>query len=224
MAEPLAAGKISEENIKQAFEVMYGATVKIRDIQVSNAAEAQEVRRRAAAGEDFAKLAQELSKDARTKSLGGEWPAFSRNSTGISDAIKDQAFTLNEGDVSESIATEGAYHVIKVEKKIAPKIAKLDEPTKENLRKLLNEKLVQETMKLLRNQIAMQAQQPNVLEIRDPVMAEQFKAKMDEHKAAAAAQAEQNRLRGAIGLPPTTGPATQPAEARERPPATKSGR
>jgi parvulin-like peptidyl-prolyl isomerase len=228
MAEPMAAGKISDENVKQAFDVMYGATVKIRDIQVSNMTDAQEVRKRAAAGEDFAALAKKFSKDVRTRDVGGEWPAFSRNSTGVSEAIKDQAFALKDGEVSDAIDTEGAVHVIKVEKHNAPKIAKLDEPTKASLRKLLSEKLVQETMKSLRNRIAIEAQQANVLEIKDPVLAHQFQGKLAEHQAQAQQDLEEARrqqMRDAIGLP-STRPATNPAgsEARERPPATRSGR
>ena len=58
--------KITEENIQQAFDIKYGAQAKIRDIQVANIKDAQEVRRRLAAGEKFEEVARSLSQDART--------------------------------------------------------------------------------------------------------------------------------------------------------------
>ena len=50
---------------------MYGATVKIRDVQVGNMREALEVKRRAAAGEDFGDLAEKFSEDPRMRGLRG---------------------------------------------------------------------------------------------------------------------------------------------------------
>jgi foldase protein PrsA len=144
MAEPLCAGKITEENIQQAFDLRYGAQVKIRDIQVSNIKEAQEVKKRLAEGQKFEEVAKALSQDTHTASQGGEWPAFAANSTTVSDLIKEQAFGLKPGEVSDPLNTGNAIHVITVEKRIAPVVAKLDAPTHEYLRSALMDKIVQE--------------------------------------------------------------------------------
>ena len=120
MAEPMCVGKITEENIQQAFDIKYGAQAKIRDIQVSNIKEAQEVKRRLAAGEKFEDVAIALSQDPRTAAGGGEWPAFTFNTVSVSDLIKEQAFGLKVGEVSDPLNTGNAFHLIKVEKRIAP--------------------------------------------------------------------------------------------------------
>src|SRR5258708_26709912 len=210
MAEPLCAGKISDENVQQAFDVMYGSTVKIRDIQVSNMQEAMEVKRRAAAGEKFDDLAAKLSHDPSARELRGEWPAFSRNTTGISDAIKEQAFALKDGEISDPISTEGTFHVIKVEQHIAPRGAKLDDATKASIRGVLSEKLVQETMKALRARTAQEALEPSVLQIRDPELKKQFEQRVAEH-AAQVKEAENARQQKA--LRPCVLPATRPTSA-----------
>jgi foldase protein PrsA len=240
VAEPLCAGKISEENIQQAFDLRYGATVKIRDIKVNNLAEANEAKRRLAGGEDFAEVARALSRDPQTGALGGEWPAFAASSTRVSDVIKEQAFGLKVGEVSDVLNTEGAYHIIKVEQRNPPRIAKLDDEKRTYLRNLLMEKLVQDVMKNLRNQLAAQALAPNVLDIRDPELRRQFEQRLAEHKAvqqdeeAARREAAIRRIFPATRLSPTTrpgfapatlpaAPTTLPAEAPQRPPATQSG-
>ena len=231
MAIPLCAGKITDDNIKQAFDVQYGGMARIRDIQISNIAEAQEVKRRLAAGEKFEDVARAMSRDPRIAALGGEWPPFSAKSTTVSDVIKQQAFGLKVGEVSDALNTEGVFHVIKVEERMPPKLAKFDEPTRESLRNALMDGLIQNTMKVLRNQLAAEAMQPNIMQIKDPELKKQFDQKVDEHKQVA--QEEENARRQqtikrlfpatapASPLPPTTLPTR--TESGDRPPATKSG-
>ena len=221
MAEPLCAGKISEENIQQAFDVKYGALVKIRDIQVANIADAQDVKRRLAAGEKFEDLARAVSRDRQTAALGGECPAFSFNSTQFSDLIKQEAFGLKVGEVSDPLGTENAFHIIKVEQRIAPTVAKLDAQTRQYLRDALMDKLVQQTMKAIRNQLAVETMQPNIMQIKDPELKRQFDQKAAEHQAAAKEDAliRQQKINKILGG--TTQPAGK--ETGDRPPATKSG-
>ncbi len=228
MAVPLCAGKITDENIRQAFDLQYGGMARIRDIQVSNLAEAQEVKRRLAAGEKFEDVARLLSKDPRIAALGGEWPPFSAKSTTVSDVIKQQAFGLKVGEVSDTLNTEGVFHVIKVEERLAPKLAKFDEPTQNSLRAALMDGMIQNTMKVLRNQLAAEAMQPSIMQIKDPALKKQFDQKVEEHKQVT--QDEENARRqqtvkrlfpGTAPLPPATLPTL--TESGDRPPATQSG-
>jgi foldase protein PrsA len=221
MAEPLCAGKITEENIRQAFDVKYGALVKIRDIQVANIADAQDVKRRLAAGEKFEDVARAVSRDKQTAALGGECPAFSFNSTQFSDLIKQEAFGLKVGEVSDPLGTENAFHIIKVEQRVAPTVAKLDAPTRQYLREALLDKLVQQAMKAIRNQLAIETMQPNIMQIKDPELRRQFEQKAAEHQAAA----KEDALARQQKIHPMLGGATQPAGKASggRPPATGSG-
>jgi len=83
IAEPMLAGKISDDNLQQAFRSLYGETVKCRHIECSNMQEIQEAKERLARGEPFEKVAQEMSRNAKTGAQGGLLPEFSRATTEV---------------------------------------------------------------------------------------------------------------------------------------------
>lgn len=231
IAEPMLKGKITEESLQEAFRTLYGENVQIRDIQVANLQEVATIRRRLAAGEPFEKVAREMSRDPRTKAQGGLLPPFSREITGLSQAFKDAAFALKEpGEVSDPIQTGDEFHVIQLVRKIAPKAVKFED-VKESVRDELYDRLMQATVAQLRRELARKTMQTMVIE--DPVLKKQFDDKLGKQRAEAQQQ-EKARLeieqqRKALSerqtIPvPSTKPATTPGtEARERPPATKSG-
>jgi hypothetical protein len=239
VAEPQCVGKVTEENIKQAFDLEYGATVQIRDIKLDSQAAAEQARLRLKAGEPFESVAQRMSTDTQTRATGGLWPAFGAASPDISELIKNEAFGLKEGDVSpDVIATDGAYHIIKVVKRNppSPKVVHLDKEKHDYLLHELNEKYVQQVIKILRARIAQEVMQPGVLDIRDPVLKQQFDHQLAEAKRIEAEKQNSNmpdllkRLRPATqperagATTPAPAPTTTPStEARDRPPATKSG-
>ena len=78
-------------------------------------AKADDVARRAKAGEDFAKLARELSDDPQSGPEGGDLGSFTRDSK-IAQ-FSQAAFVLKEGDVSQPVRTPFGYHVIQVTRK-----------------------------------------------------------------------------------------------------------
>ncbi|HYO08914.1 MAG TPA: peptidyl-prolyl cis-trans isomerase [Tepidisphaeraceae bacterium] len=171
LAEPAVAGKITEENLQQAFGALYGETVRCRHIQVPNLQEIQEAKRRLAAGQPFGKVAQDMSRNPSTGAVGGQVPAFSLQTQGYPQNFKDAAFALKEGEVSDVVQAEGSYHLILLEKRIPPKVVKFDD-VKQSIRKDLEERAVQATMKQLRNQLSDQAVQGMV--INDPMLKQQW--------------------------------------------------
>lgn len=76
---------------------------------------AEDVLRRARAGESFEKLAQEYSADPSNKNKGGDLGWFGRGR--MVKAFEDAAFSLQPGQISEVIETEFGYHIIKVEER-----------------------------------------------------------------------------------------------------------
>jgi len=69
--------------------------------------------KRARAGEDFAKLAREISEDAATAGAGGEIGTVARGE--LVPAFEQAAFGLKKGEVSrEPVRTPFGYHAIKV--------------------------------------------------------------------------------------------------------------
>ena len=230
IAEPMLAGKISEQNLKDAFAAIYGETIVVQDIQVSNLQEIAEARRRLAAGETFARVAQEMSRDSRTAPLGGELPPFSRAMEGLAQSFKDAAFALKEGEISDPVEAGGAFHLIRLSKRNAPRAVKYED-MKESVRAELQDRWVTATMKDLRAQLAQSGMQ--TLEIEDSVLKKQFDKRMGKAEAEAKSreQIERDRDRERQKIraqqefhDPATRTTTRPATGRSaEPPATRPG-
>jgi parvulin-like peptidyl-prolyl isomerase len=226
-AEVQIRGKITDEMIEGQFGREYGETAKCRIIQAANAREVQTAQRRLAAGEDFGQVAKEMSRNARTAPLGGEMPPFSQQAQNIPSEIRQLAFSLQPGQVSDMLVLGENYYLIKLEQKFAPKAVKFAD-VKENLRKEMYDALAEQTMAQLHENIAQQLFQQ--LSITEPLLSRQFedlKAKQEgaikerekineqmkkEREAAGAGGATQQSAPPApTTMPaPATAPATQP--------------
>ncbi len=84
------------------------------DAAATNAAEGKikEVLKRAQAGEDFEKLAKELSDDVGSKAEGGSTGFFGRGA--MAPEFEEAAFKLKLGEISEPVRTKFGWHVIKL--------------------------------------------------------------------------------------------------------------
>jgi parvulin-like peptidyl-prolyl isomerase len=175
LAEPLIKDKINDATLEIAFREMYGETVQVRHIQAANMQEVLEAKRRMAAGEPFEKVARELSRNTRTADLGGELPAFSRQSGDYPQNFKDAAFALKEGEVSDAVSAGGALHLLKLDRRIGPKAVKFED-VKESLREDITERAIDSVMKQLRTQYLQEAL--SVLIVDQPVLAKQLDDKL----------------------------------------------
>lgn len=223
LAEPLTIGKINDEVLHEAFRQLYGETVSIRHIQVSTLPDIQEAQRRLAAGEPFEKVAHDLSTNVETAAMGGELPPFSRQATGYPQNFKDVAFALKEGQVSEVVQAAGTYHLIKLEKRFEPKAVNFDD-VKESIRQDLQERLVQATIKSLREQYAQDVVQ--AMTIDNPTLKAQLDARLhqrdqqitDQNDIKARFEKQKQEIMNRSATMPSTMPA---APGVARPPATR---
>lgn len=78
-------------------------------------ARAEDVLKRARAGEDFAALAKEFSADTSNKDKGGDLDWFGRGR--MVKAFEDAAFALQPGQISDVIQTPFGFHIIKVDER-----------------------------------------------------------------------------------------------------------
>ncbi len=180
IAEPTLIGRISDDNLKEAFRTLYGETIKCRHIQCANIAEVQSAKAKLAGGQPFAKVAQELSRNPATGPRGGELPPFSREMQNLPQAFRNAAFALKEGEVSDIVQADGSFHLILLEKRIPPKAVKFED-VKESIRKDLYERALEATVKELRGQIGSQA--AKALVINDPVLKQQWQERLDKRDA-----------------------------------------
>lgn len=92
-------------------------TITLAHILVATEAEAQQVETRLKNGEDFAKLAKELSTDTGSKDKGGEYDNVAYVGSGFDDTFMKAAIAQKDGQISQPVQTQFGYHVIKTIKK-----------------------------------------------------------------------------------------------------------
>ena len=140
----------------QAERALYDETVKAmkpeeevhaRHILVDNEAEAKKIAARLKAGEDFAKVAAETSKDPGSKAEGGDLGWFTKER--MVAPFADAAFKMEAGKISDPVKTQFGWHVIKVEEKRTKPVPSFDE-MKEQVEAYLTRKTQQDLITKLR--------------------------------------------------------------------------
>jgi len=122
--------EVSESNVEVTVEELQDyyrlsrTTVNARHIQTGTAEKAEEIARKVAAGEDFAKLAAEHSLDARTASAGGDLGTLRHGQ--IDPLIERVVFSLSPGQVSEPVKSMQGYHIIQLLDRAEPDMAEFE--------------------------------------------------------------------------------------------------
>lgn len=248
IAAPWVNEKVTETNMRELFNLNYGEKVRVRHIQTANLVEWSEARRRVESGEPFADVARALSRNARTKQLGGVLPPFSRQATDLPEQFKSSAFALKVGELSEAVSTGTEFHLIKLEERIEPRAVKYED-MEDVLRQQLVDQLTLARVAELRRQMGGLALR--TLTIEDPALRRQWEDRLKQQETTITGKdsirkqlEEERRTREADGAstpaspsdltpagpggvqevtaPPTgTGTASPEAVSPERPPATQ---
>ncbi|OOE13014.1 peptidylprolyl isomerase [Fictibacillus arsenicus] len=165
--------KISEDEMKKVFEEKYKTEVKASHILVDDEKTAKEVQKKLNDGGDFAKLAEEYSKDPGSKSKGGDLGFFGKGA--MVPEFEKVAFTLDKGETSDLVKSDYGVHIIKVtdkrENKFEDKKEQVEQELKqqkakpiteilENLRKKADVKIKDKELKEKIEKKAEQPQQP----------------------------------------------------------------
>jgi len=113
--ESLYKSKIEKVVLTEEDKSYYDEQIRARHILVDTEEEARELLEKIKAGEDFAELAKNYSKDPGSAENGGDLGFFGR--VMMVEPFEEAAFALEPGQVSEPIKTDFGYHIIKVEEK-----------------------------------------------------------------------------------------------------------
>jgi peptidyl-prolyl cis-trans isomerase C len=97
--------------------------VRARHILVESEPDAQAALKRVKAGEDFAKVANEMSKDPGSK--GGELGWFTKER--MVPEFAEAAFKMQPGQISDPVKSQFGWHVIQVEERRQKQFPPLDQ-------------------------------------------------------------------------------------------------
>lgn len=96
-------------------------------------AKAESIRERIIKGEDFVKLAQEISSDSVSGKIGGDLGFLDKDAQ--EETFTKAAEALKEGEISAPVKTSFGYHLIKLTQLVPAKVKSFEE-VREELRKL----------------------------------------------------------------------------------------
>lgn len=149
---PEAARKLYDDTVKS---ITPEEEVRARHILVDGEDDAKKVAERLKKGEDFAKIAGEVSKDPGSKAEGGDLGFFTKER--MVAPFAEAAFKLQPGQISEPVKSQFGWHVIKVEERRQKPI-----PAFEEMREQID------------NYLARKAQQDVILALREKAKVERL--------------------------------------------------
>jgi peptidyl-prolyl cis-trans isomerase C len=142
--------KITDDKLKAKYNDVVAKfkpedEVRARHILVPTEAEANELLKQIKDGGDFAKLAEEKSKDTGSAKQGGDLGYFPRSA--MVKPFAEAAFALKVGEISEKpVKTDFGYHIIKVEDRRKSSPPPMEE-VKDQLTNQVGQELVQQLIK-----------------------------------------------------------------------------
>jgi peptidyl-prolyl cis-trans isomerase C len=182
--------QVGEEEIQEYFRAhkerfMQKERIRVRQIlillppnagpekEAETKKKAEEVLRRAKAGEDFGELAKEYS-EGPAASRGGDLGYFSRGR--MVPAFEEAAFGLeNDGDVSNVVRTKFGYHVIQLTGRQAAKELSIEEVRDRIIRQLESAR-----RREVRQSLARELRQQAKVEIREGYFEEEAPSESDD--------------------------------------------
>jgi foldase protein PrsA len=150
--------RITEETLREEFARRYGARVVVRHIQIDqrDSRGLNQALELLARGADFADVARQLSKNTETAARGGEMAPFTFDDPDIPAALREAAFSLKEGGVSNPVLAGQFFHILKLERRIAADQARFEDKRAE-LEQGIRERAIPQAMATLATELFKEA-------------------------------------------------------------------
>ncbi|MFM9957713.1 MAG: peptidylprolyl isomerase [Phycisphaerales bacterium] len=153
MLRTLVQGQVvvNESAVRQAYELTHGPRLRARVIVVPTAREAGDATQRVRAGEDFSKVAAEMSTDA-SASRGGIIEPLSAADPSYPSALRDTLAGLSPGEIGGPVVLGDSFAVVRLDKRLgsaaAPRLdecrAEMETVARRRQERLLMEQLARE--------------------------------------------------------------------------------
>lgn len=162
---------VSEATLREEYERTFGARVEVRHIEVgiNDRARLQEAQSLLQRGEPFEQVARRISQNAATAPGGGRLPAFTFDDRDIPPIIREKAFTMAPGDISNPIRVDQVYQILKLERRTAAQ-GQAFHQVRSEVEESLRERVAQEKMPALMNELFRRSK----IQILDPELRQQF--------------------------------------------------
>lgn len=114
---------------RKVSHILIGADVDKEESLKAAQAKAEQIRQRLGKGEDFAKLAKELSDDKDSAAKGGDLGFVDKEA--MDPNFSGAVFSLGKDEISQPVKTPFGYHLIKVTELVPAKTKKFEEVREE---------------------------------------------------------------------------------------------
>lgn len=169
----MADHPVSEELLQAEFEVYRSEKVRVRHIQLASLSAVSTVQESLAGGANFSDLAVRHSANMVTGPQGGLTAPISRNDERYPKPLRDAAFALEPGKVSQAIRIGEWFHLIQVDEKIPARDTNLEEVRGELERKV-REEHAGKAMEELYSRLLRESR----VDIGDPVLETEFRKRV----------------------------------------------
>jgi parvulin-like peptidyl-prolyl isomerase len=163
----LADRPMMDADLRAEYSRRFGERVQVRAIQFARLADAQIVREKLAAGEDFAELARRYSQGGARNA--GLMTPFCTDDEEVPALLRQTAFSLELGQVSAVLRVGEWHYVIRLERRIPAEPRDFQEVIAEltaGARERISEPLLRERLERLEKEA--------VIEIHDPMLREAY--------------------------------------------------
>ena len=151
-----ASVKITDKMLKAQFGNMYGQQRIVRHIELGSLDDARKALADARNGKDFKGMAFNRSL-AQTAATGGLLPPIGPRTRGVPAAIMQAVMAMeNKGELSDPVQVGARFHILKLEKIIAPRDVKFED-VKDKVVEAVKESLLRRHQKLILDQLEKKA-------------------------------------------------------------------